>query len=191
MKTVQSNQELEEKLKSNQELYLLIYKEGSEQSDLAYSNLAEVEDARSEVIFTCDVNQVRDIHGHYGITSAPSFLRFQDGQLKQVVKGAQSALAYKTLLQGVVAQQPNGQQQKTSKSVIVYTTPTCSWCNTLKSYLRENRIQFREIDVTKDEKMAMKMVQKSGQQGVPQTEINGQMIVGFDRDRINQLLEIN
>lgn len=191
MKTVQSNQELEEKLKSNQELYLLIYKEGSEQSDLAYSNLAEVKDAKGEVIFTCDVNKVRDIHGNYGITSAPSFLRFQDGQLKQVVKGAQSTLAYKTLLQGVVAQQPSGQQQKASKSVIVYTTPTCSWCNTLKSYLRENRIQFREIDVTKDEKMAMKMVQKSGQQGVPQTEINGQMIVGFDRDRINQLLEIN
>lgn len=191
MKAVLSNQELEEKLKSDKELFLLIYKEGSEQSDLAYSNLEEVKDAKTEVIFTCDVNQVRDIHGNYGITSAPSFLRFQDGQLKQVIKGAQSTLSYKTLLQGVVAQQPNGQQQKASKSVIVYTTPTCSWCNTLKSYLRENRIQFREIDVTKDEKMAMKMVQKSGQQGVPQTEINGQMIVGFDRDRINQLLEIN
>ena len=191
MKTVQSNQEFEEILKNNRELFLLIYKKGSDQSDLAFNNLSKVKDSKSDAIFTCDVNHVRNIHINYGITTAPSLLRFVNGQMKQVTKGAQTSENYKNLLQGVIAQQPNGQQQKATKSVIVYTTPTCSWCNTLKGYLRENRIQFREIDVTKDEKMAMKIVQKSGQQGVPQTEINGQMIVGFDRNRIDQLLEIN
>ncbi|HKJ42688.1 MAG TPA: glutaredoxin domain-containing protein [Sunxiuqinia sp.] len=191
MKTVGSLQELKEKLRNNQELFLLIYKQGSEQSNLAYANLSKANDPQNGSVYTCNVNEVHDIHGNYGISSAPSFLRFQNGQLKQVVKGAQTPANYKSLLQGVIAQQTNDQQQKATKSVIVYTTPTCSWCNTLKGYLRENRIQFREIDVTKDEKMATKMVQKSGQQGVPQTEINGEMIVGFDRNRINQLLEIN
>lgn len=191
MKTIGSNQELQEALKINHELFLLLYKKGSEQSNLAYSNLSKTESAKVDLIYTCDVNHVRDIHGQYEITTAPSFLYFQDGRLKQVQKGSQSMQSYKNLLDGLVGQQLGGTQQKASKSVIVYTTPTCSWCNTLKSYLRENRINFREIDVTKDEKMAQKMVQKSGQQGVPQTEINGQMIVGFDRNRIDQLLEIN
>ena len=191
MKSIGSYQELEEKLKSNQELFLLLYKKGSEQSDLAFKNLQESKSLKANSIYFCDVSQVRDIHPRYDISTAPSFLHFQDSRLKQVAKGAQSSQGYKNLIDGAIGKQSNGQKQKAGKSVIVYTTPTCSWCNTLKSYLRENRVTFREIDVTKDEKMAMKMVRKSGQQGVPQTEINGQMIVGFDRNRIDQLLEIN
>ncbi|PWD99276.1 glutaredoxin family protein [Marinilabilia rubra] len=73
---------------------------------------------------------------------------------------------------------------------MVYTTPTCSWCRTLKDYLTNNRIKFREIDVSKDEKAAADMVKRSGQQGVPQSLINGQAVVGFDRNKINSLLEI-
>jgi glutaredoxin-like YruB-family protein len=79
---------------------------------------------------------------------------------------------------------------KKQKQVIIYTTPTCSWCRTLKDYLKNNRINFREIDVTKDEKAATEMVKRSGQQGVPQSLIDGQVVVGFDRNRINTLLGI-
>ena len=191
MKEIGSYQELDDALKSYQQLFLLLYKKGSEQSNLAHNHLCRIESTKLDSVFICDVNLVRDIHSMYGITTAPSFLYFREGKLKQVLKGAQSEQSYKSLITGLVGQQVNLTQQKVSKSVIVYTTPTCSWCNTLKSYLRQNRIVFREIDVTKDEKMAQKMVQKSGQQGVPQTEINGQMIVGFDRNRIDQLLNIN
>ena len=55
-------------------------------------------------------------------------------------------------------------------------------------YIRKNNIRFKEVDVSKDEKAAQLMVQKSGQQGVPQTEINGQIVVGFNQGRIDELL---
>ena len=76
------------------------------------------------------------------------------------------------------------------KSVTVYSTPTCSWCNTLKSHLRKHRVYFTDVDVSADPSLAEELVRKSGQQGVPQTEIDGEIIVGFDKKRINSLLGI-
>jgi glutaredoxin-like YruB-family protein len=76
------------------------------------------------------------------------------------------------------------------KQVTVYTTPTCSWCTTLKSYLSKSHIRYTEIDVSKDEEAAREMVSRSGQQGVPQILIGGEMIVGFDKARINRLLDV-
>jgi len=57
-----------------------------------------------------------------------------------------------------------------------------------KEYLREKGIEFEEIDVSKDEKVAMEMIQKSGQMGVPVIEIDGQIVVGFDKEKIDELL---
>ena len=67
----------------------------------------------------------------------------------------------------------------------VYTTPTCPWCHKLKDYLKEKGIKFTNIDVSSDEDAAAAMIEKSGQMGVPQTEINGRIIVGFDKDAID------
>lgn len=78
----------------------------------------------------------------------------------------------------------------TSKRVIVFSTPTCSWCRKLKSYLKKNRISFKNIDVSRDAKAARDMMRKSGQQGVPQLWINNRPIVGFDKQKINRELEI-
>ncbi|MCK5817597.1 MAG: hypothetical protein KAH15_06290, partial [Candidatus Marinimicrobia bacterium] len=64
------------------------------------------------------------------------------------------------------------------------------WCTTLKNYFKDHNIPFRDVDVSRDMKAAETMVKRSGQRGVPQTDINGQMIVGFDKTRINQLLDI-
>ncbi len=76
------------------------------------------------------------------------------------------------------------------KTVIVFSTPTCSWCRKLKSYLRENRIRYKEIDVSKDNRAAQDMVRKSGQRGVPQMWINNRPVVGFDKQKIDKMLEI-
>ncbi len=78
----------------------------------------------------------------------------------------------------------------TNNRVIVFTTPTCTYCNAVKSYLRSNKIRFKEIDITKDEKAAKDMVRRTGQQGVPVLLINNRPIVGFDKTKINKLLEI-
>jgi len=73
-------------------------------------------------------------------------------------------------------------------SVVVYTTPTCGFCHQVKAYLRQRGVPFQEHDVSRDRAAAMQMVQLSGQQGVPVVVIDGQVVVGFDRPRIDQLL---
>lgn len=76
------------------------------------------------------------------------------------------------------------------KKVIVFSTPTCSWCRKLKSYLKENKIRFTDIDVSRDHKAAQDMIRKTGQQGVPQMWINNVPVVGFDQKKIDRLLDI-
>jgi glutaredoxin 3 len=72
----------------------------------------------------------------------------------------------------------------------VYSTPTCPYCVTLKKFLKEKRIEFADIDVSTDEKELQEMVDKSGQMGVPVININGEIVVGFNRDKIVELLNI-
>jgi glutaredoxin-like YruB-family protein len=72
----------------------------------------------------------------------------------------------------------------------VYSTPTCPYCITLKEYLKEHDIEFEDIDVSLDQKLIEEMVKKSGQMGVPVIEADGQIIVGFDKDKIKKLLNI-
>ena len=72
----------------------------------------------------------------------------------------------------------------------VFTTPICPYCVTLKNYLEEKGFKFEEIDVSANEQAAKEMIEKSGQMGVPVLEIDNQVVVGFDREKINQLLKI-
>jgi len=70
----------------------------------------------------------------------------------------------------------------------IYSTPTWPWCTKVKDYLKQKGINFTEYDVTKDYEKAVEMVQKSGQRGVPVIDIDGNIIVGFDKSRIDELL---
>jgi glutaredoxin-like YruB-family protein len=79
---------------------------------------------------------------------------------------------------------------KSQPSVILFTTPTCSWCRTVKQYLRKHDIRFKEVDITRDEVAARDMVRRTGQQGVPVTLINNRPVVGFNKNEINRLLNI-
>lgn len=72
--------------------------------------------------------------------------------------------------------------------VLVFTTPTCPWCNRAKTYLRSRGVPFREVDVSRDPAAARDLVRRTGQMGVPVIEIDGRPIVGFDQARIDQLL---
>lgn len=73
----------------------------------------------------------------------------------------------------------------------VYTTSTCPWCTVVKDFLTQHGQEFIEVDVGTDQKAAMEMVQKSGQMGVPQVEIDGQIIVGFNEPAIREALNMN
>jgi glutaredoxin-like YruB-family protein len=76
---------------------------------------------------------------------------------------------------------------KPQPKVIVFSTPTCSFCTAAKHYFRQQGIQFRDVDVSRDPAAARDMVRRSGQQGVPVIDIGGKIVVGFDRSKINQL----
>lgn len=80
--------------------------------------------------------------------------------------------------------------QKPQPRVLIFTTPTCAFCNQAKRYFREKGIKFKDIDVSRDAAAARDMICRSGQQGVPVIDIGGKIIVGFDRQKINQLLGI-
>jgi len=192
MKRIASLNILKEELKSNETVWLLLYKKGSSQSDCAFENFEKAEKLAKDVVLCyADVNEVRDIHPEYKVTSAPSLLNFEKGQLKNIVKGCYQPQQFTTIFEKTAFAAAGGDGEKPQKNVTVYTTPTCTWCNTIKRHLQENNIRYREIDVSADQKAAEEMVRKSGQQGVPQTDINGQIIVGFDKNRINSLLGIN
>ena len=72
----------------------------------------------------------------------------------------------------------------------IYTVPVCPWCKKLKAWMKEAGIEFEEIDVSEDQEAAQYMMNKSGQMGVPQTEINDQMIVGFNPEAIKAEIPI-
>ncbi|MFH1682967.1 MAG: glutaredoxin domain-containing protein [Candidatus Woesearchaeota archaeon] len=70
----------------------------------------------------------------------------------------------------------------------VYTTKTCPYCIMAKDYLREKGVEFEEVDVAADREAAKAMIEKSGQMGVPQIEINDKIIVGFNKAAIDEEL---
>jgi len=74
--------------------------------------------------------------------------------------------------------------------VKLYVTPACPYCFTLKEFFKENNIKFEEVDVYKNKKARDEMIKKSGQMGAPVVEINGEFVVGFDKEKITKLLGI-
>ena len=192
MKNIESLKNLKEVLQSNENVWLLLYKKGSSQSDCAFGNY-KIAASKADKIVLCyaDANLVRDIHPEFKITSVPSLLNFEKGTIKNVVKGCHQPEQFNAIFERMAFASSANSEGKPLKSVTVYTTPTCTWCNTIKRHLQEHGIRYREVDVSKDQKAAEEMVRRSGQQGVPQTDINGEIIVGFDKNRINTLLGIN
>lgn len=74
------------------------------------------------------------------------------------------------------------------QQVTIYTTPTCPFCEMAKSYFQEKGVLYEEIDVAADFTKAQEMINLSGQMAVPVVKIGNEVIVGFDRGRIDQVL---
>ncbi len=73
-------------------------------------------------------------------------------------------------------------------AVVVYSTSSCPYCVMAKNFLRENKVAYEDINVGEDEEKAEEMIQKSGQTGVPVLDINGKIIIGFNREAIKRAL---
>ena len=79
---------------------------------------------------------------------------------------------------------------KTAKNVIIYTTPTCHFCGATKEFLTDQGVKYSEVDVAADHDAAEAMINKSGQMGVPVIEIDGEIVVGFNKPRLTELLAV-
>ncbi|MGO1058549.1 glutaredoxin family protein [Planococcus sp. FY231025] len=76
-----------------------------------------------------------------------------------------------------------------ANQVTVYTTNTCPYCTMIKNFLDQNNVAYTEVNVQRDPVAANRLVQATGQMGVPQTNINGQWVLGFDPNRAAELLK--
>jgi len=78
-----------------------------------------------------------------------------------------------------------------NKMIKIYSTPSCPYCHLAKEYLKEKNIDFEDINVAEDEQSLKEMVEKSGQMGVPVIEVDGQIMIGFNRAELDKILAKN
>ena len=74
------------------------------------------------------------------------------------------------------------------QNITIYSTPTCPYCDAAKDYFDEKDISFTDYDVSENRQKAKEMIEKSGQRGTPVIDIDGNIVVGFDKDKIESLL---
>ena len=79
---------------------------------------------------------------------------------------------------------------KSAAKVKIYTTSTCPWCMKTKEFLKANNVKYDEVNVGENEKARNEMFEKSGQFGVPVTDVNGTIIVGYDKEALKKTLSI-
>ena len=77
------------------------------------------------------------------------------------------------------------------KTVTIYSTPTCHFCQAAKEFFKENNVEYTEHDVAQDMERHQEMVQKSGQMGVPVIFVGDDMVIGFDKEKLASLLGIS
>ena len=76
------------------------------------------------------------------------------------------------------------------KTVTIYSTPTCHFCHMAKEFFTEHNIAFTDNDVSTDLEKRQEMIEMTGQMGVPVIRIDDDVVVGFDQDKVQELLEI-
>ncbi len=76
-----------------------------------------------------------------------------------------------------------------AKKVTIYTTPTCPYCKMAKEFFKERKIKYKEIDISTNDKAAKEIIEESGQMGVPVIKIDSEIVLGFDRARLQKLLK--
>ena len=144
------------------------------------------------LLYLVEVGRVKDVHKHYGVTATPTVIKVRGGRVIQMVAGERPLAEYEALVTGMAraaGSRRNGVERP--RRVTVYTTQSCPWCVRVKEYLRKHRVSFREVDVSRDPDEARRLTARTGQMGVPQTDIDGQFVIGFDQPRLDQLLGLS
>lgn len=175
----------------DQTLYLAFFGEFSEASRAARPAFEAFCAAHPEAAAVAvDVSITKGVHKRFGVATVPTVIAVRNGRVQRTVVGAQSTGFYARALLGDRGPEASsgGERRERQHRVTVYVTDTCPWCTRVKTYLREHKVSFSEINVSRDESAAKRMTERSGQMGVPQLDIDGSFVVGFDQPRIDALL---
>lgn len=170
---------------------LVFWGKFSETAERALAELTQfAEDYKDVPLFVLDVQKVKGVNKEYGVDSVPTVLVMKNGREEERFVGVESASFYATQLLGMAPLHVARPTRKKQLRVTVYTSPGCPPCGMVKTYLRDNGISFTSVDISRDERAAREIVRRSGMQAVPQIDINGRIVVGFDRGKLANLLGI-
>jgi glutaredoxin-like YruB-family protein len=175
--------------KYNEFLVLVFYADFSSAAKRALTEVEQFSRENKEVpIYVIDVVKVKGVHKLFGVKNVPTVVAVQKSKVTQKIEGVQSAQFYARIFAGVHSSYYKPGKKTVAHSVIVYSGPGCPACGTAKAYLRRRGIRFKEIDVSRDQQAADNLVRRSGQMAVPQIDIDGHLIVGFNQVKIDQLI---
>jgi glutaredoxin-like YruB-family protein len=179
--------EVQEKYKEL--LVLLFYGSFSSASKRALAELEQFSTEDGHVpVYALDVEKVKGVHKQYDVKTVPTVIALRKGAVAYRLEGVESAQFYARVFSGARPSVYKTAKGKRLRRVIVYSGPGCPACGSAKAYLRRIGVNFREIDISRDQHAAQSVVRRSGQMAVPQIDIDGHLIVGFDRAKIDRIL---
>ena len=180
-------QEAQEKHKEL--LILLFYADFSSNAKRALVEIGNFSKENKELpVYVVDVEKVKGIHKQFEVENVPTVLALREGKAAQRIEGVESARFYSRIFSGTGSSPYKSVGKTISHRVVVYSGPGCPACGTAKAYLRKRGVNFRIVDIARDQQAAEKLMRRSGQMAVPQIDINGHLVVGFDQAKIDRLL---
>ena len=170
-------------------LIVLFYANFSSASKRALAELEQFSKENEQAaVYVIDVERVKGVHKQFGVENVPTVLALRKGNVTQRLEGVESAQFYARIFSGAYPSHYKTGKSTVSHRVIVYSGPGCPACGTAKAYLRRRGVSFREVDIDRDQHAAQRLVQRSGQMAVPQIDIDGRLVVGFDQAKIDRIL---
>ena len=164
-------------------------------SDAAQRALSELKEFAREhkdvPVFVVDVQKVKGAHKEFNVARVPTVLAIEKGKATRSVEGVHSARFYSVHFAGGTQSRAAGAGGSPRvQRVVVYSGPGCPACGQLKSYLRRHGVSYRDVDISRDPRAAENIARRSGMMAVPQTDIGGRLVVGFDQAKLDRLLGI-
>ncbi|HZX10691.1 MAG TPA: thioredoxin family protein [Acidobacteriota bacterium] len=179
------------KKKNKKFFMLLFYADFSSAAKRSLSEIKKFSKENKQVpVYIIDVQKVSGIHKQFEVKNVPTVLVIQDGKVTKKIEGVESAKYYSYTISGIHSSRQKKGKKTGSLRVVVYVGPGCPACGTAKNYLKRQGVPFREVDISRDQYAAKRLARRSGQMAVPQIDINGYLVVGFDKAKIDRLLSI-
>lgn len=187
---IKDSSHLEQIQKKNKNFFMLLfYADFSAAAKRALTELEKfIQDNEDVPVYGINVEKVKGIHKRFEVVNVPTVVAVKKGKIFWRIEGAESAQLYARILSETNSLSTKRTKKSSSHRVIVYSGPGCPACGAVKLYLRKRGVHFREIDISRDSSAADRLVRRSGQMAVPQIDIDGHLIVGFNQTKIDRLL---